>query len=148
MRGPWVARDYYRLEGSTDSPSTPDGWRRTGDVATIDPEGYIRLVDRTKDLVKSGGEWISTVELENAIMGHPDVVEAAVVGIPHPDLGEEVAAAVVLRQGTRTTTDEIYQFVKERVAPYKYPRRIRLLKELPKNQTGKVLRKILREKLI
>ena len=99
VRGPWVAREYYRPRGLHRVALTADGWLRTGDVATIDPEGYIRLVDRTKDLIKSGGEWISSVELENAIMGHPDVVEAAVVGVPHPKWDERPLACIVVRPG-------------------------------------------------
>ena len=124
------------------------GWLHTGDLARTDKEAYIYIVDRKKDMIIRGGYNVYPREVEEIFYTHPDVVEAAVVGVPHPDLGEEVAAAVVLRQGTRTTTEELRQFVKERVAPYKYPRRIRLVKELPKSQTGKVLRKILKEKLM
>ena len=99
-------------------------------------------------MIIRGGYNVYPREVEEILYTHPDVVEAAVVGVPHPDLGEEVAAVVVLRQGTRTTTEELRQFVKERVAPYKYPRRIRLVKELPKSHTGKVLRKILRTEIL
>jgi long-chain acyl-CoA synthetase len=99
-------------------------------------------------MIIRGGYNVYPREVEEILYTHPDVVEAAVVGVPHPDLGEEVAAVVVLRQGTRTTTEELRQFLKERVAPYKYPRRIRLVKELPKSPTGKVLRKILRTEIL
>jgi fatty-acyl-CoA synthase len=92
--GPWIAAAYYNDERSGDS-FTEDGWLRTGDVATINPDGYVRLVDRTKDLVKSGGEWISSVELENAIMGHPKIAEAAVIGIPDEKWSERPLACVV-----------------------------------------------------
>ena len=83
MRGPWIAQAYYNDDRSGES-FTEDGWLRTGDVATIDAQGYIRLVDRTKDLIKSGGEWISSVEIENELMAHPKIAEAAVIGVPHP----------------------------------------------------------------
>src|ERR1700682_1966495 len=95
VRGPWVTASYYR--GVDAERFTADGWLRTGDVANVDPEGYIQIVDRTKDLVKSGGEWISSVELESAIMGHPKVLEAAVIGIPHPKW-QGRAGGVVVRQ--------------------------------------------------
>ncbi len=144
VRGPWVARDYYRLEGSPDSPNTPDGWLRTGDVASIDPEGYIRLVDRTKDLVKSGGEWISSVELENAIMGHPDVVEAAVVGVPHPKWDERPLACVVLRPGASLTADELRAFLGDKVAKWWLPDDVVVIDAVPKTSVGKFDKKVLR----
>jgi long-chain acyl-CoA synthetase len=114
----------------------------------MDEERYIYIVDRKKDMIIRGGYNVYPREIEEILYTHPDVVEAAVVGVSHPDLGEEVSAVVVLRQGTRTTPEELRQFVKERVAPHKYPRRIRLVKELPKSQTGKVLKKILREEVM
>src|SRR3954447_6899904 len=104
--GPWIARDYYNDERSGDS-FTADGWLRTGDVATIGPDGYVKLVDRTKDLVKSGGEWISSVELENAIMAHPKVAEAAVIGIPDEKWSERPMACVVPNAGEEITLDEL-----------------------------------------
>ena len=103
------------------------------------------MVDRKKEIIIRGGYNVYPLEIEEILYTHPDVVEAAVAGVPHIDLGEEVAAVVVLREGTKTTPEELRQFVKERVAPYKYPRRIQLVKELPKNHTGKILKKILRE---
>ena len=144
VRGPWVARDYYRLEGSSDSPSTPDGWLRTGDVAAIDPEGYIRLVDRTKDLVKSGGEWISSVELENAIMGHPAVVEAAVVGVPHPKWDERPLACVVLAPGATLTHEELRAFLADKVAKWWLPDDTVVIDAVPKTSVGKFDKKVLR----
>src|SRR5213075_2641206 len=101
--GPWIAAGYYGGEGA--QQFTDDGWLRTGDVAVIDEYGYIRLVDRTKDLVKSGGEWISSVELENEIMGHPDVLEAAVVAIPDERWSERPCACVVKREGCSLDAD-------------------------------------------
>ncbi len=146
VRGQWVARDYYRLEGSADSPSTSDGWMRTGDVATIDPEGYIRLVDRTKDLVKSGGEWISSVELENAIMGHPDVLEAAVVGVPHPRWDERPLACVVLRDGATLDRDALRGFLADKVARWCLPDDVVVIDAVPKTSVGKFDKKVLRER--
>jgi len=145
VRGPWIARDYYRLEGQ-DSPSTPDGWLRTGDVATIDSEGYIRLVDRTKDLIKSGGEWISSVELENAIMGHPDVVEAAVVGVAHPKWDERPLACVVIREGADLDRDALVAFLTGKVAKWWLPDDVVVIDAVPKTSVGKFDKKVLRER--
>ena len=94
VRGPWVTSGYYNSPEAADR-FTADGWFRTGDVATIDPEGYIQITDRTKDLIKCGGEWISSVDLENAIMAHPQVLEAAVIAVPHPKWAERPLACVV-----------------------------------------------------
>ena len=105
-RGPWIASSYYNDDRSAES-FTDDGWLRTGDVATCDPEGYIRLVDRTKDVVKSGGEWISSVQLENELMGHPKIAEAAVIGVSHPKWGERPLACVVVKPGEELTKQEV-----------------------------------------
>jgi fatty-acyl-CoA synthase len=145
VRGPWIAREYYRLHGA-DSPSTPDGWLRTGDVATIDPEGYVRLVDRTKDLIKSGGEWISSVELENAIMGHPDVVEAAVVGVAHPKWDERPLACIVVREGASLDADGLRGFLGDKVAKWWLPDDVVVIEEVPKTSVGKFDKKVLRER--
>ena len=104
--GPWIASEYYNDERSPES-FTEDGWLKTGDVAVIDHHGYIRLVDRTKDVIKSGGEWISSVDLENELMGHPKVAEAAVIGVPHPKWSERPLACVVVRPGEELTKDEV-----------------------------------------
>jgi fatty-acyl-CoA synthase len=146
-RGPWVAREYYRLEGSAESPSTADGWLRTGDVATIDTEGYIRLVDRTKDLVKSGGEWISSVELENAIMCHPDVLEAAVIGVAHPKWGERPVACIVLRPGSSLDRAGLRTFLEPRVAKWWLPDDVVIIDAVPRTSVGKFDKKVLRERL-
>jgi long-chain acyl-CoA synthetase len=147
IRGPGVMKGYLNQPEAT-AETLRGGWLHTGDLARMDEERYIYVADRKKDMIIRGGYNVYPREIEEILYTHPDVVEAAVVGIPHLDLGEEVAAAVVLRQGTCTTSEELKQFVKERVAPHKYPRRIRLVKELPKSQTGKVLRKILKEKVM
>jgi long-chain acyl-CoA synthetase len=110
----------------------------------MDEDRYIYIVDRKKEMIIRGGYNVYPREIEEILYTHPDVVEAAVVGVPHLDLGEEVAAVVVLRQGACATTGELRQFVKERVAPYKYPRRIQLVQELPKSHTGKILKRSIR----
>ncbi|MBV8305016.1 MAG: long-chain fatty acid--CoA ligase [Acidimicrobiia bacterium] len=142
-RGPWIASDYYNDPRSRES-FTPDGWLRTGDVAVIDPEGYIRLVDRTKDLVKSGGEWISSVELENELMAHPKIAEAAVIGVAHERWVERPLACVVLAQGEELTKDEIIEFLTQRVAKWWLPDDVVFIDEVPKTSVGKFSKKDLR----
>ncbi len=126
-----------------------DGWLRTADVATIDSEGYIQIVDRTKDLVKSGGEWISSVELESTLMAHPKVLEAAVVGLPHPRWSERPCAAVVLKAEHRdsTTQDELREFLAARVAKWWLPDEFIIVDEIPKTSVGKFAKTRLREQL-
>jgi fatty-acyl-CoA synthase len=143
VRGPWIARGYYNDERSPES-FTEDGWLKTGDVATIDKDGYIRLVDRTKDVIKSGGEWISSVELENEIMAHPAVAEAAVVGLPHRKWGERPLACVVLREGETATKEEVLAFLDGRVAKWWLPDDVVFLAEVPKTSVGKFSKKDLR----
>jgi fatty-acyl-CoA synthase len=142
--GPWVAAGYYDDDRSPDS-FTEDGWLRTGDVATISPNGYVRLVDRTKDLVKSGGEWISSVELENAIMGHPKVAEAAVIGIPDEKWSERPLACVVPKDGEEITLDELREFLADRVPKWWIPGDMEVIDEVPKTSVGKFSKKTLRE---
>ena len=143
-RGPWIAAGYYNDDRSSES-FTPDGWLRTGDVATISPDGYVRLVDRTKDLVKSGGEWISSVELENAIMAHPKVAEAAVIGIPDEKWSERPLACVVPEGGEEITLDELKAFLAERVPKWWIPNDLEIIEEVPKTSVGKFSKKTLRE---
>jgi fatty-acyl-CoA synthase len=143
VRGPWIASSYYNDERSPES-FTDDGWLKTGDVASIDPHGYIRLRDRTKDVIKSGGEWISSVELENEIMAHPAVAEAAVIGLPHPRWSERPLACVVLREGEQATTDDILGFLEDRVAKWWLPDDIAFVDEIPKTSVGKFSKKDLR----
>jgi fatty-acyl-CoA synthase len=145
VAGPWVAAAYYRDEDGG-AAFTDDGWLRTGDVATITPEGYIRLVDRTKDLVKSGGEWISSVELENEIMAHPSVREAAVIGVPDERWGERPLACVVAEEGATVDADELRTFLEERVAHWWIPEQVELIDEVPKTSVGKFSKKTLRER--
>jgi fatty-acyl-CoA synthase len=144
VRGPWVASSYYNDERSPES-FTEDGWLKTGDVATIDPHGYIQLRDRTKDVIKSGGEWISSVELENEIMAHPAVAEAAVIALPHPKWSERPLACVVLREGQTATKDEIVAFLDGRVAKWWLPDDVAFVAEIPKTSVGKFSKKDLRD---
>jgi fatty-acyl-CoA synthase len=143
VAGPWIARAYYNDDRSADS-FTDDGWLRTGDVATIDPEAYIRIVDRTKDVVKSGGEWISSVELENEIMGHPKVAEAAVIGVPHPKWSERPLACVVVKPGQELTKEELLAHLETRVAKWWLPDDVVFIDEVPKTSVGKFSKKDLR----
>lgn len=145
VRGPWIAADYYRMDGSSDS-FTADGWLRTGDVATVNPEGYIRLVDRTKDLIKSGGEWISSVELENELMGHPKIKEAAVIGVPHPKWSERPLACVVVEPGEQLTKEEVLEYLAPKVAKWQLPDDVVFIDEVPKTSVGKFSKKTLRDR--
>jgi fatty-acyl-CoA synthase len=144
VRGPWVAASYYNLEAEADK-WTPDGWFRTGDVVTIDPEGYIRIADRTKDLIKSGGEWISSIDLENALMAHPAVKEAAVVATPHPKWDERPLAVIVLKEGASATPEDLTQFLEPRFARWWLPDAYVFVAEIPRTSTGKFLKSQLRE---
>jgi fatty-acyl-CoA synthase len=144
VRGAWVARSYYDDPRSPES-FTSDGWLKTGDVATIDQHGYIRLVDRTKDVIKSGGEWISSVELENEIMGHPAVAEAAVIGMPHVKWGERPLACVVLKPGESATKEDILAFLDGKVAKWWLPDDVAFVDEVPKTSVGKFSKKDLRD---
>jgi fatty-acyl-CoA synthase len=143
VRGPWIVRQYYNDPRSPES--FMDGWFRTGDVANIDTEGYVQLVDRTKDMVKSGGEWISSVDLENAIMGHPKVAEAAVIAVPHPKWTERPLACVVPKDPT-LTKEEIRAFLKGKVADWWLPDDVVFIEQVPKTSVGKFDKKVLRER--
>ncbi|WP_434092904.1 long-chain fatty acid--CoA ligase [Pseudonocardia alni] len=145
VAGPWIASEYYRGEGGG-TQFTSDGWLRTGDVAVVDGSGYVKLVDRTKDLVKSGGEWISSVELENEIMAHPKVAEAAVIAIPHERWVERPMACVVVKDGETLTADELIAFLTDRVAKWWLPDAVEFIDEVPKTSVGKFSKKTLREK--
>ncbi|MFN3258355.1 MAG: long-chain fatty acid--CoA ligase [Ilumatobacter sp.] len=142
-RGNWIAADYYDDPRSGES-FTADGWLKTGDVAAVDERGRIRLVDRTKDLIKSGGEWISSVELENEIMAHPQVAEAAVIGVAHPKWGEAALACIVRAPGEEPTEDAIIEFLDGKVAKWQLPKGIVWIDEVPKTSVGKFSKKDLR----
>ncbi len=148
VRGPWIAGAYYG--GAQDGPLrpddkfSPDGWLRTGDVGTITPNGYLTLTDRAKDVIKSGGEWISSVELENHLMAHPHVAEAAVVAVPDDKWGERPLATVVLTPDATIGYEELKAFLGERIARWQLPERWALIPAVPKTSVGKFDKKVLR----
>ncbi|RAY11233.1 fatty acid--CoA ligase [Actinomadura craniellae] len=144
VRGPWVTGSYY---GADDPEKFDDGWLRTGDVGFITPDGYLTLTDRAKDVIKSGGEWISSVELENHLMGHPAVAEAAVVGVPDEKWGERPLATVVVREGHQVAFAELRDFLAERVARWQLPERWTLITEVPKTSVGKFSKATLRRQV-
>ncbi|RPF51045.1 long-chain fatty acid--CoA ligase [Aquisalibacillus elongatus] len=145
IRGPWIADEYYKDERTTDA--FRDGWLHTGDIVTIDEEGIIKIADRTKDLVKSGGEWISTIDLENALMAHDAVFEAAVVGVPHPSWQERPVACVVLKPEASATKEELLDYLKPQFAKWWIPDDVIFMDELPKTSVGKFQKNSLREEL-
>ena len=137
VRGPWVCSDYYKLDGSSGS-HTDDGWFETGDVATIDEQGYVAITDRTKDVIKSGGEWISSIELENTAMGHPAVAEAAVIGVAHPKWTERPLLVVTRAEGKEVDKDELLAYFDGKVASWWVPNDVVFVDEMPHTATGKV----------
>ena len=145
VRGPWIIRSYYDNPESAER-FTPDGWFRTGDVATVDPEGYVRITDRTKDLIKSGGEWISSIDVETMIMGHPKVLEAAVIAVPHPRWVERPLACVVPRPGVALEPGEILDYLRPRMVRWALPDGVVLIEAVPKTSVGKFDKKVLRER--
>jgi fatty-acyl-CoA synthase len=145
VKGPWAAASYFNAPGTEDR-WTADGWLRTGDIATIDAEGYVQIADRAKDLIKSGGEWISSVDLENALVAHPSVREAGVIAVQHPKWDERPVAAVVLRAGATATPDELREFLALRFAKWQLPDAFVFLDELPHTSTGKLSKLELRKR--
>jgi fatty-acyl-CoA synthase len=144
VRGPWVANGYYNSPESADRV-TEDGWLRTGDIVTIDARGWIDLKDRSKDLVKSGGEWISSVALENALMNHPAVLEAAVIAIAHPKWIERPLAVIVLREGHAVSEEELLAHLATRFTKWWLPDAIEFVAQIPRTPTGKFLKRALRD---
>jgi len=140
-RGPWVTGSYYGVEADE---KFHDGWLRTGDVGFIDPRGYAQITDRSKDVIKSGGEWISSVELENEIIAHPEVAEAAVIGIPDDKWDERPLACVVRKQGSAITPDALRAYLEDKVAKWWLPERWTFIDEIPKTSVGKFDKKVLR----
>ncbi len=140
IRGDNVMKGYWNKPEAT-AEAIPDGWFRTGDLATMDEEGYFTIVDRKKDMILRGGMNVYPREVEEVVYPHPDVLEVAVVGMPDDLLGEQVGAAVALREGSSATPEDIIAFTKERIAAYKYPRRVWVVEALPKGPTGKILRR-------
>lgn len=145
IRGPWVAAGYYETPEQADR-WTDDGWFKTGDIVAMHPRGFIVIKDRSKDVIKSGGEWISTVELENALMAHPAIAEAAVIAIPDEKWGERPLACVVLREGATATADDLREFLAPSFAKWWLPDRFEFLPEIPKTAVGKFRKTALRER--
>ena len=147
VRGPWVASSYYDDEELKDR-WTEDGWFRTGDIVTMSPRGFIQIKDRAKDVIKSGGEWISSVELENKIMAHPAVAEAAVIAIPDAKWQERPPAVVVCKPGQSATEDELREFLSGQCAKWWVPDRFEFVEEIPKTAVGKFKKTALREQFV
>ncbi len=143
VRGPWVIGEYFKSEGG--NPLTPEGWFPTGDVATIDADGYMQITDRSKDVIKSGGEWISSIDLENLAMAHPDVAEAAVIGIYHPKWDERPLLVVVKKPGAAVTREDLLKFFDGKIAKWWMPDDVAFVEQLPHTATGKILKRKLRE---
>jgi long-chain acyl-CoA synthetase len=141
IRGHNLMKGYWNREDANKEAITEDGWFRTGDMAKVDEDGYFFIVDRKKDLIIRGGYNVYPREIEEVLYEHPAIQEAAVVGVPHDELGEEVGAAVVLKEGESLDADELKSYVKDQVAAYKYPRKIWFVDELPKGPTGKILKR-------
>jgi fatty-acyl-CoA synthase len=144
LRGPWIASGYFKGDGGNKLDA--EGYFPTGDIATIDPDGYLQLVDRAKDVIKSGGEWISSIDLENAVTGHPAVAEAAVIGVPHPKWQERPLLLAVLRPGQTATREELLDYLAGKVAKWWLPNDVVFVDELPHTATGKLLKVALRER--
>lgn len=145
VKGPWIVREYFKGEGG--NPLTPDGWFPTGDVATIDADGYVQITDRSKDVIKSGGEWISSIEIENIAMAHPSVLMAACIGMPHPKWDERPIVAVVKRPGLEVGRDELIRFFDGKTAKWQIPDDVVFVDAIPLGATGKMLKTRLREQL-
>ncbi len=145
VRGSWVTASYYDPDGNSNDPDKfHDGWLRTGDVASVMPNGFVMISDRAKDVIKSGGEWVSSVDLENTIMGHPAVLEAAVIGVPDDRWDERPLACVVLKPGAEVTAEELREWLSERTAKFWLPERWSFVSEVPKTSVGKFDKKVLR----
>lgn len=143
VRGPFIVRDYFRSPHPGEL--TADGWFRTGDVATIDPAGFMKITDRSKDVIKSGGEWISSIELENLAVGHPSVAEAAVIGVAHPKWSERPLLVVVRKAGFEVSKEELLAYFEGKVARWWTPEAVEFVDELPHTATGKLLKTKLRQ---
>lgn len=143
LRGPWITESYYKLDDNSDR--FMDGWWRSGDVGVIEPTGHLRLTDRLKDVIKSGGEWISSIDMENSILDNDKVLEAAVIGVPDPKYQERPVAYVVPRPGNTVTQDDVYATLSDRFAKWQLPDQVIITDELPRTSVGKLDKKLLRE---
>jgi fatty-acyl-CoA synthase len=148
VRGPWIAAAYLDPADDSNRERFVDGWLRTGDVGRVAPDGTLEIVDRTKDLIKSGGEWISSVELERNLVAHPAVVEAAVVAVPNERWGERPAALVVLREGADVGAADLARFLSTRVATWQVPDYIGFVESLPQTGVGKIDKRRLRDEVV
>ena len=149
VKGPWVVKEYFRAEG--DSPLMADaqgrGWFPTGDVATIDADGFLQITDRSKDVIKSGGEWISSIDIENIAVAHPAIAMAACIGVAHPKWDERPIVAVVKKPGAEVTRDELLAFYQGKTAKWQIPDDVVFVEAIPIGATGKILKTRLREQL-
>ena len=154
VRGPWVTQGYFKVDARgqpartwSDQCSTDaDGWFNTGDVATLDADGYMQIVDRSKDVIKSGGEWVSSIDLENAAVGHHAVAEAAVIGVAHSKWQERPLLVVVRKKGMRVEASELLEHMRDKVAKWWLPEAVEFVDELPHTATGKLLKTELRKR--
>jgi len=147
VRGPWVASSYFDDPEATEAKFTADGWLRTGDIVSIDPDGYLTIRDRSKDVIKSGGEWISSIDLENVAVAHPDVAEAAAIGVPHPVWSERPILVVIPKPETKPDRASILAFLDGKIASWWMPDDVVFVDDLPHTATGKVSKMTLRERL-
>jgi fatty-acyl-CoA synthase len=143
VKGPWIIREYFKAEGG--NPLSADGWFPTGDVATIDRDGFMQITDRSKDVIKSGGEWISSIDLENTAVAHPAVAEAAVIGVRHPKWDERPLLIVVKKKDAQVTREELLKFFEGKVAKWWLPDDVVFVDQLPHTATGKLLKTKLRQ---
>jgi fatty-acyl-CoA synthase len=144
VRGPWIANGYFKGEGGD---VLKDGWFPTGDVATIDPDGYMQITDRSKDVIKSGGEWISSIDLENIAVAHPAIAEAAVIGVKHPKWDERPVVVAVKKPGQDVSKDDLLKFYEGKIAKWWMPDDVLFVPELPHTATGKLSKLTLRQQL-
>jgi fatty-acyl-CoA synthase len=147
VRGPWVAAGYYETPDQAER-WTDDGWFKTGDIASLHPKGFVQIKDRAKDVIKSGGEWISSVDLENALMAHPAVAEAAVIAVPDDKWQERPLAVVVLKKGAGASSEELREFLAPQFAKWWLPDRFEFVAEIPKTAVGKFRKTALREQFV
>jgi fatty-acyl-CoA synthase len=141
VKGPWITNSYFKGEGGD---PLVDGWFPTGDVATIDPDGYMQITDRSKDVIKSGGEWISSIDLENIAVAHPDIVEAAVIGVRHPKWDERPIVVAIKKPGTSVTREDLLKFYEGKIAKWWMPDDVVFVDQLPHTATGKLSKLTLR----
>lgn len=144
LRGPWITASYHGMSEEELADKFVDGYWRSGDVATIDGNGFIKITDRLKDVIKSGGEWISSIDMENAMVGHPKVVQAAVVGLEHPKWDERPFMLLVLRDGQTITKNEIDEHLRQRFADWQLPEAFEVVDEIPATSVGKIDKKVIR----